>query len=43
MLKENYIWKGFFEHSDFTALRDNLPDHLKPVITFGYAPDGAFQ
>lgn len=36
MLKENNIRKGFFEHSDFTALRDNLPDHLKPVITFGY-------
>jgi integrase len=35
-LKENNIRKGFFEHSDFTALRDNLPDHLKPVITFGY-------
>jgi integrase len=36
MLKENNIRKGFFEHSDFTALRNNLPDHLKPVATFGY-------
>lgn len=36
MLKENNIRKGFFEHSDFTTLRDNLPDHLKPVVTFGY-------
>lgn len=36
MLKENNIRKGFFEHSDFTSLRDKLPDHLKPVVTFGY-------
>ena len=36
MLKENNVRKGFFEHPDFTALRDNLPDHLKPVVTFGY-------
>ncbi|HYA40555.1 MAG TPA: site-specific integrase [Syntrophobacteraceae bacterium] len=36
MLKENNIRKGFFEHSDFTALRNHLPDHLKPVVIFGY-------
>jgi len=36
MLKENNIRKGFFEHSDFATLRDKLPEHLKPVATFGY-------
>ena len=36
MLKENNVRKGFFEHGDFLALRDALPDHLKAFITFGY-------
>lgn len=36
MLKENNIRKGFFEHGDFLAVREALPDHLKPVVTFAY-------
>jgi len=35
-LKESSPRKGFFEHGDFLALRDNLPDHLKALVTFGY-------
>jgi len=36
MLKENNVRKGFFEYSDYLALRDALPEYLKPVITFAY-------
>jgi integrase len=36
MLKENNIRKGFFEHGDFIALRDKLPDYLKGFVTFAY-------
>jgi len=36
MLKENNIKKGFFEHAQFVALRDNLPDYLKGFVTFAY-------
>jgi integrase len=36
MLKENNTRKGFFEHGDFLALRDALPDYLKGFVTFGY-------
>jgi len=36
MLKENNTRKGFFEHGEFLALRDALPDYLKPVVIFGY-------
>jgi integrase len=36
MLKENNIRKGFFEHGDFLALRDALPDYLKGFVTFAY-------
>lgn len=36
MLKENNVRKGFFEHADFIALRDALPDYVNPVVTFGY-------
>ena len=36
MLKENNIRKGFFEHHQFLALRDALPYHLKPFVTFAY-------
>ena len=35
-LQENNIRKGFFEHGDFTAVRDRLPDYLKPVVTYLY-------
>ena len=36
MLKENNIRKGFFEHGEFLALRNALPDHMKSFATFGY-------
>jgi integrase len=36
MLKENNVRKGFIEHTEYLALRDALPDHLKPVLSFGY-------
>jgi len=36
MLKENNVRKGFFEHAEFVALRDKLPDHLKGFVTFAY-------
>ena len=36
MLKENNARKGFFEHSEFIALRNALPSYLKPFITFAY-------
>ncbi len=35
-LKETNVPKGFFEHGDFLALRDALPDYLKGFVTFGY-------
>lgn len=35
-LSENNTRKGFFEHGDFLALRDALPDYLKGFVTFGY-------
>lgn len=37
MLKENNVRKGFFEHETFLALREKLPDYLKPVVTFAYS------
>jgi len=36
MLKENNVRKGFFEHSDFIALREALPEYLKGFVTFAY-------
>ena len=36
MLKENNVRKGFFEHAEFVALRDELPEHLKGFVTFAY-------
>lgn len=35
-LKVNNVRKGFFEHGDFLALREVLPDHLKSFTTFAY-------
>ena len=35
-LKENNVRKGFFEHGEFLALRDGLPEHLKGIVTFAY-------
>jgi integrase len=36
MLQENNTRKGFFEHSDFLALKEKLPEYLKGFATFGY-------
>jgi len=36
MLRESNTRKGFFEHQDFLALRDTLPEYLRPVVTFAY-------
>ena len=36
MLRESNVRKGFFEHSEYVALRRELPEHLKPILTFGY-------
>src|SRR5579862_8256099 len=36
LLEEKNVRKGFFEHDQFVALRAELPEHLRPVITFGY-------
>ncbi|MFL6352276.1 MAG: tyrosine-type recombinase/integrase [Bryobacteraceae bacterium] len=35
-LEENNVRKGFFEYEQFSVLRSELPEQLKPVITFGY-------
>src|SRR5258708_3698323 len=35
MLKECNVRKGFFEHSEYLALRRQLPDYLKSVLAFG--------
>lgn len=43
MLKENNVRKGFFEHSDFIALQENLPDFLKPFTTFAYKTGWRFS
>src|SRR5512139_384657 len=36
MLKESNVRKGFFEPHEYRAVKDVLPEDLKPVITFGY-------
>jgi integrase len=36
MLKESNVRKGFFEHGDFLALRDKLPEYLKGFVSFAY-------
>ncbi len=36
MLRECNTRKGFFEHDDFLKLRNDLPDYLRPVVTFAY-------
>ena len=35
-LAENNVRKGFFDHEHFVRLRAELPEHLRPVITFAY-------
>jgi integrase len=36
MLKESNTRKGFFEHEEYLVLKDALPSHLKPLVTFAY-------
>lgn len=36
LLKENNVRKGFFEHDEFHALREFLPEYLKAMATFAY-------
>jgi len=36
MLKESNIRKGFFEHGEYLAVREALPEDLKPIVTFAY-------
>lgn len=36
MLRESNVRRGFFEHSEYLALCSELPEYLKPVLTFGY-------
>lgn len=35
-LTENNVRTGFFTQEEFEAMRDNLPDYLRPVISFAY-------
>ena len=43
MLKENNTRKGFFEHGDFLALREALPDFLRGFVTFAYKTGWRFS
>lgn len=36
MLKENNARKGFFEHDEFLAIRESLPEYMKGFLTFVY-------
>ena len=36
MLKEAPPRKGFLEHCDYQKLRQELPEHLRPVLAMGY-------
>jgi len=36
MLKESNVRKGFFENGEYLALRDALPEDLRPIVTFAY-------
>jgi integrase len=36
MLEEDNVRTGFFEHGEFVAFRNALPDYFKPVVTFAY-------
>ncbi len=36
MLKESNVRKGFFEHGQFQAIKNALPEELKPLATFAY-------
>lgn len=36
-LAEDNVRQGFFEHEDFVAVRQALPEEIRPVISFAYA------
>jgi integrase len=36
MLKEDNVRTGFVDHAQFTKLRNEMPAHLRPLITFLY-------
>ena len=36
MLKEAAPCKGFLEHTEYRRLRQELPEHLRPVLAMGY-------
>ncbi|RJP67899.1 MAG: site-specific integrase [Candidatus Abyssobacteria bacterium SURF_17] len=36
LVRESNTRKGFFEHHEFAALREALPDYLKGFVTFAY-------
>jgi integrase len=36
LLKENNTRRGFFEHAEFEAVRERLPQWLQPVVRFAY-------
>ena len=36
MLAEDNVRKGFFEHEAFLAIRRELPEEIRPVVTFAY-------
>ncbi|MEN6535348.1 MAG: site-specific integrase [Bryobacteraceae bacterium] len=35
-LEEHNVRKGFFEHGDYLKLRAELPEELRPLLTFAY-------
>jgi integrase len=40
MLEEKNIRRGFFEHAEYLAVRNELQDYLKPVVECGYVYGG---
>jgi integrase len=36
MLKESNVRKGFFEYEEYKALKEVLPEELRPLVTFAY-------
>jgi integrase len=40
MLEENNVRRGFFEHAEYLAVRNQLQEYLKPVVECGYVYGG---
>jgi integrase len=36
MLKESNTRKGFYEYEEYIALKNALPEEVKPIVTFAY-------